>query len=247
MVHYEKIYETDDYLVINKPAGLLAHPAEPSQEETLADQLLKDYRELYKIGDDPNRPGLMHRLDRLASGLMVIAKTQASFTDLKEQFQKRTINKIYTILGYGRIARDEGEINFPIIRSAKGYRMAAKPRTFKGEDQAVGRQAVTEFKIVRRYRNYTLLKVKIKTGRTHQIRVHFFAYGNPVVGDDLYYTRKTKVRNMKLSVWLNLVELNQNRLFLVADELEFTDLHGQRQKFNLPLPVGLQELLKNIK
>lgn len=238
MPHYEKIYETDDYLVINKPAGLLTHGAPHIKEETLADQLLADYPSIKKVGEDPYRPGIMHRLDKLASGLLVIAKNQTAFDHLKQQFQKRLITKIYTALIYGRIKRDEGEINFPIQRSRKGYKMAALPLTTKGEPTADGRRAITEFVVEKRYINYTLLKVKIKTGRTHQIRCHLSAYGHPIVGDDLYDTKKTREKNKKL---------NLGRLFLVARELSFKDLSGQTKTFKIDLPPELKEFLKIIK
>jgi len=245
MIKYKKIFEDDNYLVINKPAGLLVHGAPHIKEPTLVDQLLKKYPKIAKVGDDPNRPGIVHRLDKLASGLMVIAKTQQSFNDLKEQFQKRTISKYYTALVYGKIERDEGEINFPIERSAKGHRMAAKPSTVKGEKNEAGRNAFTEFTVTKRYINYTLIKVKIKTGRTHQVRVHMSAYGNPVVGDDLYGTKKTKEKNTRLRK--KQEKLNLERIFLVANELEFADLKGKKKNFKINLPENLEKLLEIVK
>lgn len=238
MIKYKKIFEDDNYLVIDKPVGLLSHGAPHIEESTLVEQLLKNYPQIAKVGDDPNRPGIIHRLDKLVSGLMVIAKNQASFDGLKKQFQKRTIKKYYTALVYGKIEKDEDEIDFPIERSSRGHKMAAKPSTVKGEKNESGRNALTEFNIIKRYINYTLLKVKIKTGRTHQIRVHMAAYGHPVVGDDLYGTKKTKIKNKKL---------NLERIFLVADELEFIDPEGKTQKFQIDLPEKLNKILKTIK
>jgi 23S rRNA pseudouridine1911/1915/1917 synthase len=238
MIYKYKIYEDDDVLVINKPTGLLVHGSEHIKEETLADQLLVEYPHLLKIGEDPTRPGIMHRLDRLASGLLVIAKNQASFESLKEQFQKRKIKKYYTALVHGKIIKDEDEINFPIQRSTKGFKMAAMPATIHGAQNLNGRQAKTLFEITKRYINYTLLKVRIKTGRTHQIRVHLAAYGHAIVGDDIYGTKKNKEKNKKLGL---------NRIFLVAHELEFKDLHGDIKNFKIELPIELKELLKNVK
>jgi 23S rRNA pseudouridine1911/1915/1917 synthase len=238
MLKYETIFTNDDYLVINKPAGLLVHGAEHIKESTLSDQLIADYPQLIKIGDDPNRPGLMHRLDKLASGLMVIAKNQNSFDNLKNQFQKRLVEKYYLALVYGKISKDEAEISFPIARSAKGYKMAARPKTFRGEDTADGRLAITEFTVAQRFINYTLLKVKIKTGRTHQIRVHLAAYGHPLVGDDLYGTFKTKLKNRKI---------NLGRIFLVANSLSFRNLNNEIVKYEIDLPEELQNFLNNIK
>ena len=235
---YKLIKKTDNYIIINKPAGLLAHGAEHIKESTLAEELLNDFPEIRKIGDDPMRPGLLHRLDRDVSGLMVVARTSQTFDHIKSQFQNRTITKHYRALVYGRVDRDEGEIDFPIKRSTRGFRMAAIPKTAKGEITTEGRRAITEFNVAERYINYTLLKLNIKTGRTHQIRVHLSAYGYPIVGDDLYGTKKTRLKNKKL---------NLGRIFLVAEHLEFDDLKGERQKFTIALPEELDNFLKSIK
>ncbi|MEA3463620.1 MAG: RNA pseudouridine synthase [Patescibacteria group bacterium] len=238
MIQYQIIYENSNFLVINKPAGLLVHGADHIKEPTLVDQLLKQYPKLAKIGEDPCRPGIMHRLDKQVSGLMVIAKTQNAFDHLKKQFQTRTITKIYTALVYGKIEKDEDEINFPIQRSSKGHKMAALPFTTKGKFTQEGRQAITEFQILQKFINYTLLKVKIKTGRTHQIRVHMSAYGHPIAGDDLYSTKKTREKNRKIKL---------NKIFLAATELSFTDLGGERKQFIIELPEELNKFLKQIK
>lgn len=235
MLKYKKIFENEEFLVVNKPAGLLTHGTESSDEETLAGQLLKDYPEIEKVGEDPTRPGIMHRLDRHVSGLLVIAKNQASFYNLKEQFQKRTIQKHYTALVYGKVSKDEDEINFPIQRSSKGYKMAALPATDNGQPNDNGRKATTEFFVKKRYINYTLLDVKIKTGRTHQIRAHLAAYGHPIVGDDLYGTKKTKIKNKKL---------NPGRIFLTAYKLSFLDTENKKHTFNIELPEELKNFLK---
>ena len=238
MKKYKKIFSNNEFIIINKPAGLLTHGSDQIKEKTLADQLIADYPELKKIGEDPYRPGIMHRLDRLASGLIAVARTQASFDNLKTQFQKRTIIKKYTALVYGQIDKDEDKISFPIRRSTKGYKMAAIPITNKGEKTTNGRIAITYFTIIKPYINYTLLKVKIKTGRTHQIRCHLAAYSHPLVGDDIYSTKKTRIKNKKL---------NLSRIFLVADELSFRDLAGQQHQFTVGLPVKLKIFLKLIK
>ncbi|MCX6795893.1 MAG: RNA pseudouridine synthase [Candidatus Falkowbacteria bacterium] len=235
---YEKIFVNDEFIVINKPAGLIAHGAEHIKEENLAEELMKEFPEIAKIGDDPERPGLMHRLDKLVSGLMVIARTQASFDNLKKQFQNRQVEKVYTALVYGKIDKDEGEINFPINRSAKGFKMAALPFTKNGGKNDTGRDAITEFSVTKKFINYTLIKVKIKTGRTHQIRVHLFAYGHPVVGDNLYSTKKTREKNKKL---------NTERIFLAATELTFQDLAGEIHHFKIDLPAEFNDMIKKIK
>lgn len=232
------IEETPEYLIINKPAGLIVHGTKHVKGKTLVDVLLKDYPELTKIGEDPDRPGIVHRLDSDVSGLMVIPRTQDSFDNLKKQFQKRTIKKRYIGLCYGAIEKKEDEINFPIARSKDGYKMAALPLTVKGEANTEGKRAITNFKIIKRFKNFTLLEIKIKTGRTHQIRVHLSAYGFPLVGDDLYGNRRHRERNEKF---------NLNRVFLVSSELEFNDLQGNRKSYKLALPEKLENLLNKIK
>ncbi len=237
MSSIEIIADTSEYLVINKPAGLLVHRAH-KEEDNLADILLKKYPEIGKIGEESNRPGIVHRLDKEASGLIVIAKTKDSLNNLKNQFKERKIAKEYTALVYGQIEKLDDEIIFPIKRSSGGYRMAAMPIADKGENNISKkgvRQAITEFRILKRFINYTLLKVKTKTGRTHQIRVHMLAYGHPLVGDNLYSTKKTREKNKKI---------NLGRFFLVADSLSFYDLAGDKQIFTVDLPKELEEFLK---
>lgn len=232
------IEETPEYLIIDKPAGLTVHGTKFVLGKTLVDVLLKDYPELKKIGEDPDRPGIVHRLDREVSGLMVIPRTQDSFDSLKKQFQKRTIKKRYTGLCYGAINRKEDEINFPIARSNEGYKMAALPKTVKGEENEKGKRAITDFHVIQQFINYTLVKIKIKTGRTHQIRVHMSAYGHPLVGDDLYGTKKTREKNAKFKL---------GRVFLASCELEFDNLAGERKNYQIDLPNPLKEVLKKIK
>ncbi|MFA5184695.1 MAG: RNA pseudouridine synthase [Patescibacteria group bacterium] len=245
----EVVSETNDYLVINKPAGLAVHAGGNLTEPTLVDWLVAHYPKIKRVGDDPIRPGLVHRLDRDVSGLMVIAKSQASFASLKNQFKDREVNKEYIALVHGQLIPEEGAIDFPITRSRSGHKMAALPagteelllrRHPRGRDQGnieswlKSRAALTEFTVLKRFVNYSLLRVRIKTGRTHQIRVHFFALGYPLVGDSLYYTKKTKEKNKKMSL---------GRVFLVADRLSFHDLAGQKQNFSLDLPTELAAAL----
>lgn len=238
MLKYKKIFENNNFIIINKPAGLLTHGNDHIKELTLVDQLLKDIPSIAKIGEDPSRPGIMHRLDRNVSGLLAIAKTQDAFDHLKKQFQSRAVKKIYTGLVYGKIEKDEDEINFPILRSAKGYKMAALPLTERGGLNQRGKLAITNFKITKKFINCTLLEIKIKTGRMHQIRVHLAAYGHPLVGDDLYGTKKTREKNKKI---------NLGRIFLAANKLSFLDLDGKKQSFEIDLPDELKTFLKQIK
>ncbi|MFC1613415.1 pseudouridine synthase [Patescibacteria group bacterium] len=238
------ISETDEYLVINKPCGLIVHagkpPLTPPQSFdgampskggesvwTLADILKRKYPAILKVGEDKQRPGIVHRLDKDVSGIMVIAKTQKMFEHLKNQFKERKINKEYIALVYGILQKPEGVINFPIARSEQnGIKMAAR------SVQQGGREAITEFTVLKQLSHWTVLTVKIKTGRTHQIRVHLNAYGHPVVGDNIYKPKKLK-STKKFG----------GKLFLHARKLGFMDLNGQWKEFEAKIPNEFSELL----
>lgn len=231
-VDFEIIAQTKDYLVINKPVGLLMHGAPDLSETNLADMLAKKYPSISKVGEDPYRPGIVHRIDKDVSGLILVAKTQDFFDAAKQQFIDRSIKKSYTALTHGQISADVGLIDFPIERAAAGHKMAARP---KG---AGGRRAISEFMVLKRFNHFTLVKVMIKTGRTHQIRAHFSAYGHPLVGDNLYGNKTAKDVNKKLAT---------ARVYLVADELSFTDLAGKQKNFKLELPADFNNIFKRIK
>ncbi len=224
------VADTTDYMVVNKPTGMLTHPTMAGETNTLADFITKKYPKIKKVGEDASRPGIVHRLDKEASGLMVIAKTQKMFIYLKEQFKNRTIEKEYTALVHGQVAREWGEINFRIARSKTNDRMAALPENQTAE----GKEAKTEFVIEKLFINFTLLRIKIHTGRMHQIRAHFLAYDHPLVGDPLYFQKKQK------RVW----DKKLDRLFLHSTKLGFTDLQGEKQVFESPLPKELENFLK---
>lgn len=224
------IAATPDYIVVEKPIGMLAHPTMASEKNTLANFIVKKYPEVKHVGDDPTRPGIVHRLDKEASGLMVIARTQKMFNHLKEQFKNRTIDKEYMVLVHGQMPRDWDEINFPISRSETADRMAAIPT---GEASR-GKEAKTEFLVEKNFVNFSLLRVKTHTGRMHQIRVHLLAYNHPLVGDPLYFQKKQK------RVW----DEKLGRLFLHSTKLGFVDLEGNRQTFESPLPQELADFLK---
>ncbi len=212
------IAETADWLVIDKPDGLLVHPAaEGSTEPTLIDALLAHDPGIAKIGPEPERPGIIHRLDRDVSGLMVVAKTQTAYDDLQAQFRERKIDKTYLALVHGVIELDEGDIRFKLARSTTKGRMAARP-----VEDSEGKVAWTHYTVLERLPGATLLRVNIFSGRTHQIRAHLFALGHPVFGDPLYKRRSPDRRN------------EAPRLMLQSVELGFRDpATGERQVFKL--------------
>jgi 23S rRNA pseudouridine1911/1915/1917 synthase len=233
------VFANKEFIVVNKPAGLIVHGAPHIKGLTLADWLVKKYPELKKVGEDKARPGIMHRLDKDVSGLLVIARTNDSFFNLKKQFQKREIEKGYTALVYGAVAKDNDKIDFSLKRSSGGHRQAAVPDGYDFKENFLElREAFTEFQVLQRFINYTLLAVKIKSGRKHQIRVHFFAYGHPLVGDNLYSTKKTRDANRKIDL---------GRIFLVSSQLAFTDLAGKKHSFSVELPKELEVFLQTAK
>lgn len=216
--HVRILEETPDWLIVDKPAGLLAHPDARSTNETLVDFLIDHDPKIAKIGEDPSRPGIMHRLDREASGLMVVAKTQHAFDDLKKQFAEHSVDKRYLALVYGEMEKDEGEIKFKIARSKTKARMAARP-----EHESGGQAAWTHYKVLRRFRAATLLELAILTGRTHQIRAHLLAMNHPIMGDPLY-KRPREDRNIVTP-----------RLMLQSIHLSFRDpASGEKKEFILP-------------
>jgi RluA family pseudouridine synthase len=239
MNDYRPIADTPDYLVVEKPAGVLTHGGPHLEGASLAASLAADHPEILTVGDDPRfRPGIVHRLDRDVSGLLVVARTRPEFERLKDLFIGRRIEKRYLALTHGRVAADAITIDFPIERRAGSAKMSALPKTKRGDPQPEGRQAHTECRVLRRFINHTLLDVRIMTGRPHQIRCHLAAYGAPLVGDDLYGTPATKRRNAKLGL---------GRIFLHAYRLAFDDRGGVRQTYTCPLPAALQKFLNEIK
>lgn len=222
---YKLIFECPDYLIVEKPAGLLTHS--DSKEPSLARQLVKDFPEIKKVGE-AGRRGIVHRLDRDVSGLLVIARTGKFFNCIKKQFRERKIKKIYLALVYGKILKHEDVMRFAIGRG-RGGRMAARPAI--GD----GKASETRFEVFKRFKNYTYLRVKILTGRTHQIRAHMLAYGHPIVGDKIYKLRRQGVRNPGC-----------DRLFLHSHKLGFRDLKGEWMEYESRLPAGLEDCLKKL-
>ncbi len=223
------VYEDDDLLVVNKPSGLLVHEVANEKGPTLADALLAYYPKLNGVGEDALRPGMVHRLDKDVSGIIVIAKTQKVFEFLKELFKNRTIKKEYLGLVYGSLPLPSDRITFRIARSKRRARMAAR------SESQEGREAITEYEVVNYYANATFVKISIETGRTHQIRAHFHAYGHPIVGDPLY-----KIKGLKIRPELA-------RPFLHAAKISFTDWNGHKREFSSPLPRELEEYVTKLK
>ncbi|OGF56480.1 MAG: hypothetical protein A2Z21_03520 [Candidatus Fraserbacteria bacterium RBG_16_55_9] len=218
------LYEDDDLVVIDKPSGLVVYPAAGNRTGTLIQGLLFN-RKLASIGA-PERPGVVHRLDKETSGVIVVAKSDAAYYDLIRQFKEREVQKTYLALVHGRVEEDEGRIEAPIGRDVRHrQRMAVRERG--------GRPAVTEFRVLQRHADTTLLSVSPYTGRTHQIRVHLTAIGHPILGDPLY-GRKNRAES-------------SHRLMLHAWKLSITRLgSGKRLEFTAPPSREFQPYLKGL-
>lgn len=245
------IHEDDNYFIVHKPAGLLSHESKHLiNEPSLAGIMSEKYKSLASVGEDLSRPAIVHRLDKEVSGLMIIPKTNPSFQFFKNSFKKRLIEKTYKALVLGTPKQDEVLINFPISRSKSGFRMAALPVLKKDKDKISNRDlgnilsleksrdAETFFQVEKRFINYSLLKLKIKTGRTHQIRVHLSAYNHPILGDLLYSNKKSKLYSEKLGL---------SRIYLQASALSFKDQSGERKNFSIELDSDFKNILDSRK
>ncbi len=229
------VFEDDDVIVINKPAGLVVHPAAGIHSGTLANALAYHFQQL-SMHAGLSRPGIVHRLDRDTSGLLVVAKTETGHENLADQFRAREVFKSYVALVYGVIKREAGRIEQPIARDPRNRtRMAIVPG---------GRGAVSLYKVRRSYDSFTLLDVELKTGRTHQIRVHLSWLKHPVVGDELYGGgRDNNVQDVELRAQIRKL----NRQFLHAEQLGFRHPRtGEQMRFAAPMPAELLRLLREL-
>lgn len=216
------VYEDDDVIVINKPQRMVVHPAPGHDEHTLVNALL--YHCPLSTINGTFRPGIVHRIDKDTSGLLMVAKNDKAHRSLAKQLKDKTNIREYVALVHGRIAEDEGTINAPIGRSLKDRKKKAVVKD--------GRNAVTHFEVLKRYRDYTLVKCILETGRTHQIRVHMKYICHPLVGDPLYGPKKT---------------IKGNGQFLHAGKLGFVHpTTGKLLIFEAPLPKIFQECLEKL-
>jgi len=228
------VYEDDDLIVVDKPAGLVVHPGAGQEAGTLANALVYHFNELSGTAGRI-RPGIVHRIDKETSGLLAVAKNDVAHEKLSEQFRNREVFKLYVALVYGRVSEAHGEIEARLGRSPHNRTRMAVLRG------GAGRAAHTIFEVAERYTEFTLLKVQIKTGRTHQIRVHLAHISHPVVGDSTYGGgRDNMVRDAAIKREIRAL----SRHFLHSAQLAFMHPRsGQRLEFSSPLPAELRHFL----
>ena len=226
------VYEDEAIVVVNKPAGLVVHPAAGIHSGTLANALAYHFQQL-PDGGAGVRAGIVHRLDRDTSGLLVVAKTEAALEHLSDQFRDRTVFKSYAALVHGRVTAESGRIDQPLARDPSNRTRMAVVRG--------GRSALSLYRVRQRFDRFTLLDVELKTGRTHQIRVHLAWLKHPVVGDETYGAgRDNTIQDAQIRARVR----NLGRHFLHAEKLAFTHPQsGERVEFTSPLPPELSELL----
>ena len=221
----EVVYEDNDIIVVNKPKGMVVHPANGNPDGTLVNAIMAMCKgSLSGIGGEI-RPGIVHRLDKDTSGLLIVAKNDLAHINMSNQIKDRQVKKIYIALVKGNINENEATINMPIGRSTKDRKKMAVRKD--------GKEAVTHFKVLKRYKDYTLLEVKIDTGRTHQIRVHMAEIGHPVVGDMVY----SKGKN----------EFGVEGQMLHAQSLDFKHpITGKEMHLEAKLPEYFEKVLEKL-
>jgi 23S rRNA pseudouridine1911/1915/1917 synthase len=232
----EVLFEDDQVIVLNKSGDMQTHPAGRHMDDTLANWLIARYPALKKVGENMLRPGIVHRLDRETSGALVVAKTQKSFAQLKKLFQERRVEKTYAALVYGHLAPLEGVIDRPLVRQSGEL----KRRVIEQQGSTAGltgniRAAVTNYRVIARYRDFDLVLLAPQTGRTHQIRAHLASLGHPVVGDKLYAFKSMRYGRA----------LFPPRHMLHAWRLKW-ELFGHPYACAAPLPDDFRNILRDI-
>jgi len=237
-------YEDEDLIVLDKPAGIIMHPGAGNFDNTIVNALINyNKNSLSNIGDEL-RPGIVHRIDKNTSGLVIIAKNNQAHENLSIQFAKHSITRIYQLLIWGKARPSKGRVETLISRSSKNRQLMEVSKT-------KGKKAITNYKTIEIFENketptLSLLECRLETGRTHQIRVHMNYLGNSIVGDDKYRKKFKKIKNVNPTLEKNLINLN--RQFLHAKTIGF--VHPKKNKemiFNSNLPEELNTILKMLR
>lgn len=232
------LVETNDYLVINKPSGLMVHPDVKKDAPTLTDWIISTHPEMKEVGEpitfdnkEIDRPGIVHRLDEETSGVLILAKTEQAFFHFKKQFMDRTIDKEYHAFVWGHFKQKEGIINEPIGRNKNDFRRRHAGRGLRGESK----EAVTKWFVQKEFEDelsdkFSLMRLFPKTGRTHQLRVHMKFIQRPIVSDPLYAESKRKA-------------LGFDRVALHARKISFLDLNDQKIEVEAPYPADFESAI----
>ena len=222
---YKKIdtYLIDEHIiVVEKPPNMITHRASKNNDVSLCEHIVNLYPEIKSVGNI-DRPGIVHRLDKDTSGLMIIARSTSAYENLKKMIKERSISRNYEALVYGKPKLKEAIIDAPIARDPKN--------PIKRRVSSIGKESKTSYKIKKNFEEYSLLEVKLFSGRTHQIRVHLDHIGHPIVGDNLYGNKKSEL----------------SRSFLHSSKLEFFHpIEKKKLYFESPLPLELRKFIKNI-
>lgn len=236
------VYEDDYLLVINKPAGMVAHPAYANYTGTLVNALLHHTKKLSGL-NELGRPGIIHRLDKDTSGLLVVAKDDFTHAKIAEQFSKRTVDREYHAICWGKFKEKKGEINFNIVRSKKDRKKFSV-------SESEGRTALTLYEVLEEFEFTTYLKINLKTGRTHQIRVHLSGIGKPVFGDPTYGGRQvvygSELPKIKARVQ-NLLEIMPRQALHAKTVGFYHPVEKKKMFFNSELPEDMKHLIQKLK
>jgi 23S rRNA pseudouridine1911/1915/1917 synthase len=225
-IAFDICHEDDHILVINKPAGMVVHPATGHMADTLVNALLYYCPRIKMTCQDKHRSGIVHRLDKDTTGLMVVAKTRHAFKFLQNEFKQRRVEKKYMALVHGHLLSKQGYIDLPIGRHpVKRKIMAVQPDT--------GKRALTLWTVKRQFKTASLVEIILKTGRTHQIRVHFYAMGHPLIGDTVYQFRKNRKKN-------HIVSRQMLHSFFLGFRHPYS---GRRMEFKTDLPQDFLSVL----
>ena len=232
-IKLEIIHQDKNIIIVNKPSGMSVHPNDSEKENTLVNALIVEFPEIKKVNDGSEgswmRPGIVHRLDKDTSGVMVVARNKKTFNELKKKFANREIEKNYVAVVHGHLEKKEGIADEPIARSAS----FKKQKIARGKMKGTARPAVTEYKLLKRYEGFDFVEALPKTGRMHQIRVHLAFLGNPIVGDDKY-TRKDLVKPAGIT-----------RQLLHAQKIKF-ELGRKKYSFKAEAPKDFADFLKSL-
>ena len=227
---FSVLFQNENFAIIEKPAGISVHPSPKELSKTLVNGLLAKFPNIKMVGEDPTRPGIVHRLDKFTSGLLIIALSQDSFDFFKKKFKNRTIQKKYIAVCHGKFKQKKGCVDSFIGKSKSNQ---TKQSTSKTSTKIINpKEARTDYLVLKEGSDKSLVELSPKTGRKHQIRVHMHSLGHPLVGDFLYENKIVQKKNKGLS-----------RFFLHASQIEFSDQKGVPQKFVSAPPDEFEKIL----